>query len=78
MGKEANSFRVRERIREVSRTSWAWGAESDETGKAMDHIAKQMDFDHLDFGVGLYPTLQMIPFEDGHNTTGTVHFNYGA
>ena len=38
----------------------------------LDRLARSMRFDHVDYGVGLYPTLQQTESD----TTGTVHFPY--
>ena len=38
----------------------------------LDRLARLMRFDHVDYGVGLYPTLQQTESD----TTGTVHFPY--
>jgi hypothetical protein len=38
----------------------------------MTKLATKWGFDHLDFGVGLYPTLQ----RGESDCTGTIHFSY--
>lgn len=49
-----------------------WGREADEVGQRMEALAKGWGFDHLDFGVGMYPTLQTT----SDDTSGTVNFPY--
>ena len=49
-----------------------WCEQADKYGDEMTVLVKNWGFDHLDFGVGLYPTLQRGP----DDTTGTVHFSY--
>jgi hypothetical protein len=51
-----------------------WGRDAKVLADQMTKLAQQWGFDHLDFGVGFYPTLQTN--EDYHDTTGTVHFPY--
>lgn len=49
-----------------------WSDTADRHGDEMTALVKKWGFDHLDFGVGLYPTLQRGP----DDCTGTVHFSY--
>lgn len=50
----------------------AWGIEAARYAVEMKAIAKRWGFHHLDFGVGLYPTLQKTESDTG----GSVHFPY--
>lgn len=50
----------------------AWGIEAALYAVEMKAIAKKWGYHHLDFGVGLYPTLQKTESDTG----GTVHFPY--
>jgi hypothetical protein len=49
-----------------------WKIEVDRKAERMEAIVKSWGFDHLDFGVGLYPTIQM----GKSDSCGTIHFSY--
>ena len=49
-----------------------WKIDSDRTASRMTRIAKSWGFNYLNFGVGLYPTIQ----RDESDTHGTIRFNY--
>lgn len=51
-----------------------WDADSDKTAAKMTTLIRLWRFDHLDFGVGLYPTIQRTK-SDSH---GSIVFNYGV
>jgi hypothetical protein len=40
-----------------SACSEAWGADRDKTGDKLEKLIKELGFDDIDFGVGLYPAL---------------------
>lgn len=49
-----------------------WSDNVDVVAKEMTNLVKRWGFNHLDFGVGLYPTLQLGESQ----TEGTVMFPY--
>ena len=49
-----------------------WERDAALLGNQMTDLAQDWGFDHLDFGVGLYPTLQ----KSGSEIGGSVHFSY--
>ena len=61
-------------FRDKNHNAKLWSKLADSTAKRMTIIIKCWGFDHLDFGVGLYPTIQ----RDESDTHGTIHFQYGA
>ena len=49
-----------------------WCMDANLLGNQMTDLAQGWGFDHLDFGVGLYPTLQKA----GNEIDGSVHFSF--
>ena len=49
-----------------------WARDAEKTATRMTAVVKEMGFHHLDFGVGLYPTIQRTESD----TDGTIHFDY--
>ena len=61
-------------FRDKNHNAKLWADAADSTAERMENIVKKWGFDHLDFGVGLYPTIQ----RDKSDTHGTIHFQYGV
>jgi len=51
-----------------------WEHDADKVGQQMQSIIEAWGFDHLDFGVGLYPTIQKTKSD----SSDTIHFDYGV
>lgn len=58
--------------RDKNQNAKLWHNESDRIGDEMDSMVKTWGFDHCDFGVGLYPTIQRT----SSNQSDTTHFVY--
>ena len=50
-----------------------WDSDSDKTASRMTSFVRLWRFNHLDFGVGLYPTIQKTKSD----SSGSIIFDYG-